>query len=62
MLQVRAAPQPRPAKRGDEESCSVCANPKIGECATCGLPGCKGHFDVSTKRFSTCAQKKSLPA
>eukprot|EP00959_Pyramimonas_sp_CCMP1952_P044166 923306-Pyramimonas_sp.AAC.1 len=27
-LQVRAAPQPQPAKRGDEESCSSCDNPK----------------------------------
>eukprot|EP00959_Pyramimonas_sp_CCMP1952_P155596 3254909-Pyramimonas_sp.AAC.1 len=48
MLQVRAAQQPRPANGDDEESCSVCVNPKIGNFATCGLPGCNDHFDVST--------------
>eukprot|EP00959_Pyramimonas_sp_CCMP1952_P364845 7640292-Pyramimonas_sp.AAC.1 len=45
MLKVRAAPQPQPAKWDDEESCSICFNPKVGDCATCGLPGCKEHFD-----------------
>eukprot|EP00959_Pyramimonas_sp_CCMP1952_P276640 5782559-Pyramimonas_sp.AAC.1 len=62
MLKVRAAPQPQPAKRADEERCSVCFNPKVGDCATCGMPSCKGHFDASTKRRSKCTQRKSLPA
>eukprot|EP00959_Pyramimonas_sp_CCMP1952_P004142 86994-Pyramimonas_sp.AAC.1 len=61
-LQVRAAPQPQPAKRDGEESCSICDNPKVGDCSTCGLPSCKDRFDASTKRCSTCTQKKSLPA
>eukprot|EP00959_Pyramimonas_sp_CCMP1952_P246198 5146111-Pyramimonas_sp.AAC.1 len=62
MLKVRAASQPQPAKWGDEESCSTCIKPKVGDCATRGLPGCKDHFDASTKRCSACTQKKSLPA
>eukprot|EP00959_Pyramimonas_sp_CCMP1952_P026753 561788-Pyramimonas_sp.AAC.1 len=44
-LQVRAAPQPQPAKRDDEESCSICDDPRVGDCATRGRPSCKGHFD-----------------
>eukprot|EP00959_Pyramimonas_sp_CCMP1952_P135829 2841493-Pyramimonas_sp.AAC.1 len=61
-LKMRAAPQPQPAKWDDEESCSICFNPKVGDCATCGLPGCKDHFDASTRRCSACTQRKSLPA
>eukprot|EP00959_Pyramimonas_sp_CCMP1952_P061126 1277421-Pyramimonas_sp.AAC.1 len=53
-LQVRAAPQPQPARRDDEESCSISGNPKVGDCASCGQPSCKDHFDASTKRRSTC--------
>eukprot|EP00959_Pyramimonas_sp_CCMP1952_P179873 3761290-Pyramimonas_sp.AAC.1 len=62
MLKVRAAPQPQPAKWADEENCSIFINPKVGECATCGLPSCKDHFDASTRRCTTCTQRKSLPA
>eukprot|EP00959_Pyramimonas_sp_CCMP1952_P167101 3492359-Pyramimonas_sp.AAC.1 len=62
MLKVRAAPQPRPARSADKFSCSVCFNPKVGECAACGLPSCKDHFNTSTRRCSTCTQTKSLPA
>eukprot|EP00959_Pyramimonas_sp_CCMP1952_P222290 4647277-Pyramimonas_sp.AAC.1 len=62
MLKVRAALQPQPARWADEESCSICFNPKVGECATRGVPSCKGHFTTSTRRCSTCTQRKSLPA
>eukprot|EP00959_Pyramimonas_sp_CCMP1952_P295559 6181955-Pyramimonas_sp.AAC.1 len=30
MLNVRAAPQPQPARWADEESCSICFNPTVG--------------------------------
>eukprot|EP00959_Pyramimonas_sp_CCMP1952_P460197 9479466-Pyramimonas_sp.AAC.1 len=62
MLRVRAAQQRQPARWPDEESCSMCSNPKVGECATCGLPSCKDHFNTGTRRCSTCTQRKSLPA
>eukprot|EP00959_Pyramimonas_sp_CCMP1952_P325860 6820996-Pyramimonas_sp.AAC.2 len=61
MLRVRAAQQPRPAKGVNEESCSICSSPKIGECATCGLPSCKDHFNAITRRCVACTQRKSLP-
>eukprot|EP00959_Pyramimonas_sp_CCMP1952_P358488 7505991-Pyramimonas_sp.AAC.1 len=61
MSRVRAAQQPQPARGGDEESCSICSSPKIGACATCGLPSCKNRFDTSTRRCVTCTQRRSLP-
>eukprot|EP00959_Pyramimonas_sp_CCMP1952_P324360 6789025-Pyramimonas_sp.AAC.1 len=62
VLKVRAAHQPQLAKGADEEQCSVCSNPKVGNCATCGMPGCNDHFDTHTKICSKCIQIKSLPA
>eukprot|EP00959_Pyramimonas_sp_CCMP1952_P204809 4282828-Pyramimonas_sp.AAC.1 len=61
LLRVRAAQQPQSARGGPAESCSVCSNPKVGLCATCGSPSCKGHLDMNTKRCVACAQRKSLP-
>eukprot|EP00959_Pyramimonas_sp_CCMP1952_P319084 6676266-Pyramimonas_sp.AAC.1 len=62
VLKVRAVPQPQPPTGADEEQCSVCSTPKVGDCATCGKPGCNDHFDTNTKRCSKCTQIKSWPA
>eukprot|EP00959_Pyramimonas_sp_CCMP1952_P056667 1183482-Pyramimonas_sp.AAC.1 len=61
LLWVKAAQQPQPARGDFAESCSVCSNPKVGLCTTCGSPSCKDHYDMNTKRCVACAQRKSLP-
>eukprot|EP00959_Pyramimonas_sp_CCMP1952_P244825 5117444-Pyramimonas_sp.AAC.1 len=63
---MRAAPQPQPAKREEtgaasftvSQFSSVCFNPKTDDCAGCGVPACKDHFDANTKRCSICIPRK----
>eukprot|EP00959_Pyramimonas_sp_CCMP1952_P427572 8954952-Pyramimonas_sp.AAC.1 len=61
-LNARAAQQPQPAKGADEEQCSICSNPKVEDCATCGMSSCKDHFDMNTTICSKFIEIKSLPA